>query len=207
MASFWIGQRVPRDVDERLRMAAAAAAEQVLEAHVAAALELVDEGADRAPVERLLGAYARLHHLEVGQEGRLRERVLASLGREAGAAWSQRQLEAPRSILLRLARRLRGRVHHDLRDWLELQTARVQLALIDLHVRHALVFVRIVGEHGTTHQAIQSYARMLQLRPTTAEYLRLKALLAVDRAESAVRVEPIHPPAPHLPLRLADSGS
>lgn len=207
MASFLVGQRVPVEVEERLRMAAAAAAEQVLEAHVAAALELVDTGGDRAPVGRLISTYARLHHLGPGQEGRLRERVLAALGREAGAAWTQRELDAPRSLFRRIARRLRGRIHHDLREWVEVHTARVQLALIDLHVRHALVFVRILDEHESTSQALHSYGRMLELRPTTAEFVRLKALLTIDKSKPTAKVEPLHPPTPHVPLRLADGGS
>jgi hypothetical protein len=207
MAPLFISRRIPTEVDERLRLAAAAAAEQVLDVHVASALEVVEEGAERAPVERLLRAYARLHYLEDSQEWRLRERVLAVLGQEPGADWTYRELTAPRSFLRRLARRVRGRIHHDLREWVELHTARVQLRLVDLHVRHALAFVRILHGHATTVEALHTYGRMLNLRSSTAEFVRLKALLTVDRTDEPARAQPLHPQPPHIPLRLADGGS
>jgi hypothetical protein len=184
-------------------MAAAAAAEQVLDLHVVSALEVVEEGGDRAPVDRLLTTYARLHYLEARNEWRLRERVLAALGREGGDAWTQRELAAPRSLFRRIARRVRGRVHHELREWVELHTAQVQLTLVDLHVRHALVFVRILEPHLSSGEAVDTYARMLELRSTTAEYVRMKALLTIDRGDQPARLEP----PPQSSFKLADSGS
>lgn len=199
-------RRWPREVDERLRIATAVAAEQVIEEHVTSALEVVAEGADRAPVERLLEAYNRLHYLDDAQQRQLRERVLASLGRDPASTDENHGLAGPRSPFRRLARRLRGRVHHDLRDWVERHHARVQLSLIDLHVRHALKFVRLLDGHATTSAALSTYARMLRLRETIAEIVRLKALRTLYDAEAPDHIEPLHPrPAP-LPLRVADSG-
>jgi hypothetical protein len=206
MAPRYVSKRVPPEVAERLRMAAAAAAEQVAELHVASALETVEEGGDRAPVDRLLETYARLHYLDATQAVRVRERVLAALGREIGVAGEHRVLAAPRSIVGRLTGRVRGRVHHELRDWIDLHTARVELLLVDLHVRHALVFVRLMEGHVTAGAALDAYGRMLGLRSTTAEFVRLRALLTLDPEDSATRVEPRHPAPNHPPLRLADSG-
>lgn len=199
-------RRQPREVVERLRIAAAVAAEQALEEHVASALEVVAEGADRAPVERLLEAYGRLHYLSEEQRQQLRDRVLAALGRDPSTTDPHNGLAGPRSPFQRLARRLRGRVHHDLREWVERHSARVELSLIDLHVRHAMKFVRILDGHASTGEALDTYARMLRLRQTVAEIVRLKALRTLYDARSTGRVEPLHPrPAP-LPLRVADSG-
>jgi hypothetical protein len=207
MGPQFVSGRVPTEVSDRLRMAAAVAAEQVLDVHVMSALEVIEEGADRAPVDRLLTAYARLHYLGAGQTWRLRERVLAALGREMGSSATHRRLAGPRSLFGQLVVRLRGRVHHELRDWVDLHTARVQLALIDVHVRHALAFVRILEGHAATGEALQAYTRSLGLRSASAELVRLKALLTIDRADATTPVETLHPSPPHLPLRVADGGS
>jgi hypothetical protein len=199
------GKQHPREVRERLRIAAAVAAELAIEEHVTSALEVVAEGADRAPVERLLIAYGRLHYLNAEHQRQLRERVFAALGRDLDAAHHQ-GLYAPRSPFRRLASRLRGRVHHDLRDWMGRHTARVQLSLIDLHVRHSLKFVGILDGHADTGEALDLYARMLRLRETIAEIVRLKVLLTLHDAQAPGRVEPLHNRPGPLPLRVADSG-
>jgi hypothetical protein len=200
-----LGKQYPREVRERLRIAAAVASEQAIEEHVASALEVVAEGADRAPVERLLDAYGRLHYLNDQHQRQLRERVFAALGRDPDPA-RHHGLSAPRSPFRRLSRRLRGRVHHDLRDWMSSHNARVQLSLIDLHVRHSLKFVGILDGHAETGEALDLYARMLTLRETIAEIVRLKALRTLHDAQVPGRVEPLHKRPGPLPLRVADSG-
>ncbi len=207
MAPLFYGSRIPTEADERLRMAAAVAAEEVLDLHVASALELVERGADRVPVERLLDAYLRLHSLDLGQEWRIRERVVAALGQEIGADGTAPRLTATPSVLRRLVLRLRGRVHHDLREWVEVHAARVELSLVDAHVRHALAFVRILAEHRTTSEAIRHYTRTMSLPATTAEFVRLKAVLATAGPAAPTSAEPHHGSPPRLPLRLADGGS
>jgi hypothetical protein len=199
------GKQYPREVRERVRIAAAVASEQAIEEHVASALEVVAEGTGRAPVERLLDAYGRLHYLNDEHQRQLRERVFAALGRDPDPA-RHHGLSAPRSPFRRLSRRLRGRVHHGLRDWMSSHTARVQLSLIDLHVRHSLKFVRILDGHAETGEALDLYARMLALRETIAEIVRLKALRTLHDAQVPGRVEPLHNRPGPLPLRVADSG-
>jgi hypothetical protein len=200
------GRQRPREIEERLRIAAAVAAEQILDEHATSALEVVAEGADRAPVERLLEAYGRLHYLSDPQQRQLRERVFAALGRDPDHSEQHHVLMAPRSPFQRLARRLRGRVHHELRDWMGSHTARVQLSLIDLHVRHSLKFVAILDGHVSTTEALDMYAHMLHLRETIAEVVRLKALRTLHDAAVPGRVEPLHVRHGPQPLRVADSG-
>ena len=196
-----------REVQERLRIAAAVAAERVLDEHVRSTLELVEEAGDRAPVDRLLRAYIRLHHLGDGDGRQLRDRVLAALGREDGGE-RVGALEAPRSPVQRLRHRFRGRVHNDLREWVERQTARVELSVVDLHVEHALGFVRILDGHHSVTGALEMYDGMLSLRSTIAEMVRLKALKSLyDNARTDV--EPLHAPRPTpFPIRrVVDNGS
>jgi hypothetical protein len=199
-------RRIPRELAERLRIAAALAREQVLEKHIASAIELLGQGADQVPVERLLNAYTRLHFIEYSEERQINERVLAALGQDNHGEWAQREITAPRAPWRRLARRVRGRVHHDLRRWLEGHTARVELELIDLHVRHALECVRITEGHFSTGQALEHYARELRLRAATAEMVRLLALRTLEGRKPAGQVERFRPGSAALPLRIADGS-
>lgn len=195
-------RRIPTDVIDRLRMAAAVASEQVLEEHVRSAVELVEEGVDRAPIDRLIVIYARLHYLKEPEARKLRERLLAALGRSGSGAGA---LAEPRSPFTRLRRRVRGRVDRDLRDWVEQHTARVELALLDIHVENALGTLRIAGPNLSVGRAISTYCEMLDLRETVAEMVRLRVLKVLHDRESG-DVEPIRPDrSGPYPLRVAEN--
>lgn len=177
-------RRLPPAVMDKVRMATAVAAELVLQEHVQSAVELVEQGADRAPVHSLLSAYVRLHYLDGPESAQLRERVLAMLGRSPERAGP---LNGPRSPLTRLRRRLRGRVNPELRDWVERHTACVELTVVDLHAESALRMVDLVGEHASTNEGIRLYTEMLNLRPAVAEMVRLKVLKRLhDQATAQV---------------------
>ena len=194
---------------EKLHLAAAVAGEAVVAEHVRYALELIEEGGDRIPVERLLGAYARLHHLSDDERRQLTERVLVALGRDTKTT-ARAPLRPPRSFLRRAARRIRGRIHVDLREWVDRHTARVELAVLDVHVQHALGFARILFEEGSPDEAVEAYAETMSLRTTMAEMVRLRVLAEApvhgEEAEQLeVDVEPLHP-RPTTRLRLAKDG-
>lgn len=194
--------RIPAGLIDRLHVAAAVAAEQVLEEHTRSAVELIEEGAGRAPVERLIGVYARLHHFKESDTHKLRERVLAALGRNGH---SPAELAGPRSPFARLRRRLRGRVDTDLRDWVEQHTARVELTLLNIHVENALDTIRIVDDSVPVGHTITTYVEMLELRPTIAEMVRLRVLKVLhDRASGSV--SPLRPDRSRpYPLRVAEN--
>ena len=196
------------ETGEQLHLAAAVAAEAVVAEHVRYALELVDEGGDRVPVERLLGAYGRLHHLTDQEHRQLTDRVLVAIGRNPNAV-TRGALRPPRSVFRRATDRMRGRVHTDLREWVDRHTARVELAVLDVHVEHALRFVAILFEEGAPEDAVNLYAETMRLRPTMAEMVRLRVLAEAPvhgEAEPAEpEVEPLHP-RPRGRLRLAEDG-
>lgn len=195
-------RRIPVELADRLHMAAAVAAEQVLDEHVRSAVELVEEGAGRAPVERLIAVYARLHYLKEPETRKLRERLLAALGRSGSGAGS---LAGPRSPLARLSRRVRGRRDRELREWVEQHTARVELAVLDIHVENALATLRIAGPDLPVGSAISIYTEMLDLRETMAEMVRLRVLKALHDRQSG-SVEPIRPDrSGPYPLRVAEN--
>lgn len=201
------------DTREQLDLAAAVATEAVEDAHVRFALELLDEGADRVPVERLLDAYARLHYLSDDQRRKLTDRVFGALGRDPEAARGAR-LQPRGSVIHRAATRLRGRVHPQLRAWLDRHAARAALSVLELHVEHALRYVAVLLDQRTAEEAAQLYAETLALRPTEADLVRLRVLAeapldgAGEEREDAreTSIEPLHPRKPR-PFRLANDGS
>lgn len=208
MAPFLRRTRIPVEVQQRLRISAAVAAERVLDEHARSAVELIEEGADRAPLERLLATYVRLHHLGDADTRRLREKVLATLGRDPRTAGRVSEFDAPRSPFRRIRQRLRGRVELELREWVDQHTARVELSVVDLHVGHALDFLRIFGDHGSVQDAVALYAEMLGLRQTIAEMVRLKVLKALhDTQRGKVELLDASRRPATFPLRVADNGT
>lgn len=207
MSPLFRRKRLPAGLRQRLRIAAAVAAERVLDEHTRSAVELIEEGGDRVPFERLLGAYVRLHHVREADVRRLREKVLATLGRDPRTAGRVSELDASNSPVRRMVNRVRGRVELELRDWVEKHTARVELTLVDLHVSHALDFLRVYGESGTVQAGLDLYAEMLNLRQTISEMVRLKALKALHEADTG-KVELLESSrrSSPFPLRVADNG-
>lgn len=193
---------------EHLHIAAAVAGEAVLTQHVRHAMDLLHEAGDRVPVARLLGAYARLHYLNQAELRQLTERVLVALGRDPAGA-SRARLQPSGSVFRRAALRLRGRIHIELREWVDRHTARVELAVLEIHVEQALRFTRILFDEGSPEEAVQLYAETLRLRPTMAEMVRLRVLAEApvhgEDTTPEVDVEPLHP-RPRGPLRLAEDG-
>ena len=196
------------ETGEQLHLAAAVAAEAVVGEHVRYALELVDEGGDRVPVERLLAAYARLHHLTDEEHRLLTDRVLVAIGRNPDSM-SRGPLRPPRSVIRRASDRMRGRIHTELREWVDRHTARVELAVLEVHVEHALRFAAILFDQGAPEEAVNLYGETMGLRPTMAEMVRLRVLAEAPVHGEAnpveVDVEPLHP-RPFGPLRLAEDG-
>ncbi len=194
--------RIPTDLMDRLHVAAVVASEQVFDEHVRSAVELVEEGAGRAPAQRLIATYARLHHIR-GQEARkLHGRVLSALGDAVGDLGP---LLPPRSPLARLLRRLRGRTNPELRAWVEQHTARSELSVLDIHVDNALAMVRLAGDHASDRELVAFYADALELRPAVAEMVELRVLKTLyDRGTG--QVEPLRPEAAgSIPLRVSDN--
>jgi hypothetical protein len=199
-------RRVPREVLERMRMTAAVAASQIMEEHVRGAVELVRHGSDRAPVERLLSIYARVHGLGGADHQIVIERTLATLGREPEGAVGAGGFDAPRSPFRRLLLRIRGRMHDDLRDWIDRHTARVQLRILDIHMEHALAFVALARNHLSPARALGLYAELLELGDVTAAMLRLRVLDSLFEGAEADEPTPVQPIRAHLPLRVANDG-
>jgi hypothetical protein len=190
-----------------LDVAAAIATEEVLAAHVGQVLELIELADTRVAPQRVADIYLRLHALEDPTAMVIRTRVLADLGQRTRTgtvpevAVEDDTEESPRGPFRGLRERFRGRVHHDLRRWMELQTGRSEVMLLDIHVRNALVFVRTLAPEVPIHEAVAIYREQVGAREQLGEVLYWLVLSRLADAElpNLREIEPTDlriPPAP-----------
>lgn len=173
-----------------LEVAAAVAREAVMQMHVARALKLIDLAGARVSVVRMLGIYVRVQGLTGASAEMLAHRALAAVGHRVNKGpvaslfvEGEASPDDGHGSWFHLVRkRLRGRVHDDLRRWVELQTGATQVALLELHVRHARNFVRELAETHSIADACALYAEMADvaahMQPTL--YMFVLDRLAAD---------------------------
>ena len=161
-------RKVPLAKRRELEVAAAVAREEVMQFHVASALQLVELAAARVSATRMVDIYLRLQGITGSHAELVLYGVLATLGQSdkdaARASLYVENEEAQQhdaTSLLRVLRgRLRGRVHHDLRRWVELANGTTQVRLLEIHVRHAKRFTRDIAESHNTADACALYSQM-----------------------------------------------
>jgi hypothetical protein len=163
-----------------LEVAAAVAREAVLQLHVARAVKMIDLAGDRVSALRMVNIYLRLQAL-TGPEGSIvANRVLALLGQRGHKGPTttlfiegevDQQVEEPRSVFRIVRDRLRGRVHHELRRWVELHSGATQVALLDIHVRHALRFVKELADTHAISDAVELYSELTGVAPAVEDAL------------------------------------
>ena len=179
--------RLNPDVRRRLEVAAEVARAKLLDVHFAHVLELIRRArSDDIPAGRALEIYARLHRLEPEDGDELAKRVLARVGgraiRLAAVGRGDERLgdvfedDDALSVFRQLRRRLRGRKNHELRRWIELHSARTELALLDVHADAAARFIEILKPEKSLGDAVSLYARVMRVRDSIAEALYLLAL-------------------------------
>lgn len=151
-----------------LEIAAAVAREKIMQFHVSSALRLIALAADRVSPLRMLEIHMRLHWITGPEAELLAYRVLAAIGESAPADTArmftpaQLETEEDSGSLWRVVRsRLRGRVHHDLRRWVELAVGAAQAGLVDVHVQHALRFAHDLAESHSVAEAAAVYSEMV----------------------------------------------
>ncbi len=206
-------RKLAAPVRRALDVAAAIATEELQAAHVSQALELIDLADGRVPAARVTDIYLRLHGLEDPHASVIRTRVLAELGQRARNATEEPLLpededtpEAPRGPFKVLRERFRGRVHLDLRRWMELHTGRSEVLLLDIHVRNALIFVQTLQPDISIHDAVAIYREKVGVREQLGEVLYWYVLSRMSEQElpSAKELETADlriPPAPRKATR------
>lgn len=171
-----------KDLSEPLRrrveLAIALAQERLLSTHVDHALKLIHLIGHQVPFENALGIYTRLLRLTDDEARVITTRALATLGERAHSeVWpelAQENVEeerrrSRRSFMEIMRQRLRGRVHDDLRRWVELAAARTEVALLETHVDNALHFVELLEKEQPITESVELYLDALEVRESVAE--------------------------------------
>lgn len=199
-----------------LEVLAALAREAVTQFHVNSALSLIELAADRVSAVRMLDIYLRMHGIVSAEAELLSYSVLAALGHRAskGAAASlfvegEEPVTPERGSLFKILKgRLRGRIHHDLRRWVELATGSAQAGLLDIHVRHAGKFARELTDSHSVGQASELYADMAGVPANLRDSLYIFLLDRLAAEELPRRNQSVAPQTdrvslfPHRPRRV-----
>lgn len=209
--------KISAEKKRELQVAAAVAREALLHTHVNGAIELIDLAGDRVSAVRMLDIHLRVNGVPPVDAEVISTRVLALLGEEMYRGGKPRVyvegeagLAGGVPLLGVLRERLRGRSLDDLRRWVELHTGRTQIALLDVHVTHALRFVELLRETHTIPAAIGEYESLIAVPRAFTETLHVFVLerLAVDGLPAGPHAEqvslfagPAEPQAPEPSTR------
>lgn len=196
-----------------LQVAAAVARDAVSQLHITRALKLIDFAGNRVSVIRMLAIYTRVHGFSNADAEVLGNKVLAAVGHRTRKGQQQQpavfvegedeNISDSRSFVGVVRDRLKGRIHHDLRRWVELHAGATQAALIDLHVRHALRFVEELKDTHGISDAIAIYRELVDVPVNLADALYIYTLdrIAADelpKAQAVVALDeeqvPMFPP-------------
>lgn len=174
----------------RVELAIAVAQERLLNTHVEHALDLITLVGVQVPFDDALEIYNRLLRLSIDETRIITTRALATIGErgEEAQSWPERVAESEttpedhngrRSLLRNLRQRLRGRINDELRQWIEIEAAKTEVALLETHVENALNFVDILEKELLFNEAVELYLEALEVRDSLAEvvyYITLSRL-------------------------------
>ncbi len=183
----WL-QGVPQEIQRRLDRAEALAREDVVDTHARLARDLVTVLAPRMPFDEAISRYIEImgldgedaeavgtHAVNLLDDADVRD----DLAREGHRGWGFDWRYATPLGALRYIRRQRKRSGEE-QLWMELAAARSEEAVADMHMRHALGFVDILGDVADPSRAVSLYADRLDLPDDRARivYQRVMAHLA-----------------------------
>jgi hypothetical protein len=195
-----------RAMQRQIDLATAMAQEKLLDTHVRHVLALVDLVSPQLPFDAALDIYARILRLNPEQARNVGSRAFAELGRRTGvergadevtlleddAADREDAADARpepgeggrfEQVFSRVRRRIRGRVHDDLRHRINLAAARAEDDLFERHVANALEFARTLAAEVPLHEAVDLYLEILSVPEGVSDVVFNRALRRVADGE------------------------
>jgi hypothetical protein len=172
--------------------------ERLLSTHVRHVLALVDLVHEELPFDSALDIYARILRLTPEQARNVGSRALAAIGRRTGLTEAddvnldleeddEDELEHRPgeeggrfdAVFSRVRRRIKGRVHDDLRQRINLAAARAEDSLFETHVNNALVFGKALAEEVPLHEAVDLYLDVMTIPEGVSDVIFNRALRIV----------------------------
>jgi hypothetical protein len=194
-------RKLPVSVQRELELATAVARDAVFALHTARAEALIQLAGDRVRPPRMLEIYTRIHGLPETDAHFLTNRVLADIGRrvakvpkppppQSAEPSDELQEDETPSLLRQIRERLRGRMMHDLRRGVELYAGITEVALLKVHVKHAMRFVEILQPLGEPIDgALEVYKQTLGVRPGTGDMLYFFVLERIAAEQPPILAE------------------
>lgn len=185
-------QRLPADIRRRLELAVAAAIEARSDTHARQALNVVAVLAPRMPFDEAVERYIDIMSLAGDEAETVRNRALVALSDTGLAEDLSRERHrtgwgldwryaTPLGAVRFVRRQLRRNAEEDL--WLELSAARAEEAITRTHIRHALIFVEMLGEIAPPTRAVSLYLDQLEVPSMRARSIYQRALARVAEQE------------------------
>jgi len=191
-----LNKNISRAARRQVDLTTAVCQERLLATHVRHVLALVDLVSDQLPFDRALDVYVRILNLNAEQARNIGSRALAALGRRGGLPETEdfefepedEELdEAPPEegasrgdqIFSRFKRRIRGRVHDELRTRIALAAARAEDELLATHVRNSLTFVKALKSEVSDANAVELYLDTMLLPEGVADVVYNRALRTI----------------------------
>jgi len=185
-------QRLPGDVRRRLELAVAAALEARSDTHAQQALNVVAVLSSRMPFDEAVERYIDIMSLAGDEAETVRNRSLVALSdtglvedlsRERhrtgwGLNW---RYATPLGAVRYVRRKIRRNAEEDL--WLELSAARAEEAVVRTHIKHAMIFVEMLGEIAPPTRAVSLYLDQLEVPSTRARSIYQRVLARVADQE------------------------
>lgn len=175
--------RLTAEKQRELQVAAAVVREAILQAHVTRALKLIELAGDRVSALRMIEIYTRVHNLSAAESEVVAMRLLATVGQRARkgsrgpVVYVEGEDEQRAPTFVGVVRdRLRGRVLHDLRHWVDLHTGATKAALLEIYVKHSLRFIEELRSTHTIAQALMIYQDMVEVPRSMQDALHIFAL-------------------------------
>ena len=201
-------QRLPADIRRRLELAVAAALEARSETHARQALNVVAVLAPRMPFDEAVERYIDIMSLAGEEAETVRNRALVALSDTGLAEDLSRERHrtgwgldwryaTPLGAVRFVRRQLRRNAEEDL--WLELSAARAEEAIVRTHIRHALIFVEMMGEIAPPTRAVSLYLDQLEVPSMRARSIYQRALARVAERELPRLLAGEQEPAPPVP--------
>ena len=185
--TLWL-QGLSPEIQRRLDRAEALAREELIETHATLARDLVTVLAPRMAFDEAIDRYIEIMDLEGEDAEVVGTRAVAllddtdvreDLAREGHRGWGFDWRYATPLGALRYIRRQRKRSGEE-QLWMELAAARSEEAIAEMHTRHALTFVELLGDQADPSRAVSLYVDRLDLPDIRARlvYQRVMAQLA-----------------------------
>jgi hypothetical protein len=192
-----------RAMQRQIDLATAMSQEKLLDTHVRHVLALVELVSPQLPFDSALDIYARIVQLNPEQARNVGSRAFAELGRRTGVerddevslleddAADREDAARPAAgeggrfeqVFSRVRRRVRGRVHDDLRHRINLAAARAEDDLFERHVSNTLEFARALAAEVPLHEAVDLYLEIMSVPEGVSDVVFNRALRRVADAE------------------------